>query len=860
MKRLILGVAIASALGLTGCGEDSYNELKDKTEPLVPESHIAFDPGNKTKPVLPLPNDLLFSGTTDGTLNIPGEDSGNYVDPQIALGALDGWSTTSPISIDIDLAKKHDGTPLTLMAASVAQPGAVRMFEATVGGALSSEPECKAKPSVSACKVGAELQFGVDFVSTASGNKVVIVPLKPLKAGQSYIYATTNLIQDSEGRGIAPSTTYGLLKMDINTLPLETPEQLMLQTLVNSYEKGIAAAHNIDPLTISYSGLFTTQSVANVYETTKQLMALDASYAPSFDMLPTSTGKTVAAMLQLTPNPNDPTYVVSSLADVYTAKIKLPLYGGCSSTNCFERDSNGKLVLVNKLDADGKPVLDNDGNPVLIPVPLINGRWKALGDSPVSVLSALQAGTLSQDYFGRQAVAHGIANPADALANPSLMAGKTWLLDDKKTPADKTKHLTKFNPTPAIESYEIVPVLISIPNEGRLAAFYQQQGREFIPPTSGWPTTIALHGLGGGKEMSLAYAGSYAAMGVATIAIDMPLHGARSFDANGDGVYEVSATDPSFGAVVGTPDAFKNGNPLVFVNISSTLSVRDNFRQATMDHLGVRFALNKLATDLAKENEAQLFDVSKISAQGLSLGAIVGTDFATYASTGMKNPATGDALPNAYGINAVSLAAPAGGLAGTFAGSATFGPVLFSNIKASATFQALVDKANTAGYEVGSPEYAALVQAVYAQFIPTFAFAVQTAVDSADPINHAATLKATGLPVHLIEIAGDGNGNLPDQVLPNRVDNFPLSGTEPLISAIGLPCVDSTSKGHGVVRFSKGHHSSIVSPSETDATDGMAAAATVEMQTQVATYAATAGKGDATILVTNSDVIATCPN
>ncbi|MEM6191089.1 VolA/Pla-1 family phospholipase [Shewanella scandinavica] len=827
MKRLILGVAIASALGLTGCGEDSYNDLKDKTEPLVPESHMVFDPANSK---VPLPNDLLFSGTKDGTLSIPDESSGNYVDPQIALGALDGWSTTSPISIDIDLAKKHDGTPLTLMAASVAQPGAVRMFEATVGGPLSSDAECTAKPSVSACKVGAELQFGVDFVSTASGNKVVIVPLKPLKAGQSYIYATTNLIQDSEGRGIAPSTTYGLLKLDITTLPLETPDQLMLQTLVNSYEKGIAVAHNVDPSTISYSGLFTTQSVANVYETTKLLMVQPGSpYAPSFVQKPTPIGYTVAQVAGLTPADGQ-AYAVSSLADVYSATIKLPIYSDCSSVSC--------------LSTEGKP--------------LINGHWKAQGDSPVSVLLALQAGTLSQNNFGMQAVANGIANPADALANPSLMAGKTWLLDDG-TAVDKTKHLTKFNPIPAIKGYETVPVLISIPNAAKLAALYNNPDLA-TAPLAGWPTTIALHGLGGGKEMSLAYAGTYAAMGVATIAIDMPLHGARSFDANGDGVYEVSATDPSFGAVVGTPDAFKNGNPLVFVNISSTLSVRDNFRQATMDHLGVRFALNKLATDLAKDNEAQLFDVSKISAQGLSLGAIVGTDFATYASTGMKNPATGDALPNAYGIKGVSLAAPAGGLAGSFAGSATFGPVLFSNIKASATFQALVDKANTAGYEVGSPEYAALVQAVYAQFIPTFAFAVQTAVDSADPINHAATLKATGLPVHLIEIAGDGNGNLPDQVLPNRVDNFPLSGTEPLISAIGLPCVDSTSKGHGVVRFSKGHHSSIVSPSETDATDGMAAAATVEMQTQVANYAATAGKGDATILVTNSDVIATCPN
>ena len=826
MKRLILGVAIASALGLTGCGEDSFNELKDKTEPLVPESHMVFDPANSK---VPLPNDLLFSGTKDGTLSIPGESSGNYVDPQIALGALDGWSTTSPISIDIDLAKKHDGTPLTLMAASVAQPGAVRMFEATVGGPLSSDAECTAKPSVSACKVGAELQFGVDFVSTASGNKVVIVPLKPLKAGQSYIYATTNLIQDSEGRGIAPSTTYGLLKLDITTLPLETPDQLMLQTLVNSYEKGIAAAHNVDPSTISYSGLFTTQSVANVYETTKLLMAKGAPYAPSFAQMPTPAGYTVAQAAGLTPAAGA-AYVVSSLADVYSATIKLPIYGDCSSVSC--------------LSTEGKP--------------LINGHWKAQGDSPVSVLLALQAGTLSQNNFGMQAVANGIANPADALANPSLMAGKTWLLDDG-TAVDKTKHLTKFNPIPAIKGYETVPVLISIPNAAKLAALYNNPDLA-TAPLAGWPTTIALHGLGGGKEMSLAYAGTYAAMGVATIAIDMPLHGARSFDANNDGIYEVTATDPSFPAPSDKPDAYKNGNPLVFVNISSTLSVRDNFRQATMDHLGVRFALNKLVTDLAKENEAQLFDVTKISAQGLSLGAIVGTDFATYASTGMKNPATGDTLPNAYGIKALSLAAPAGGLAGSFAGSATFGPVLFSNIKASATFQALVDKANTAGYEVGSPEYAALVQAVYAQFIPTFAFAVQTAVDSADPINHAATLKATGLPVHLIEIAGDGNGNLPDQVLPNRVDNFPLSGTEPLISAIGLPCVDTTSKGHGVVRFSKGHHSSIVSPSETDATDGMAAAATVEMQTQVATYAATAGKGDATILVTNSDVIATCPN
>ncbi|MCZ4338777.1 VolA/Pla-1 family phospholipase [Shewanella colwelliana] len=823
MKRLFLGVAIASALGMTGCSEDSVEELTEKTQPLIPESHMVFDPANGK---VPLPNDLLFSGTLDGTITIPGEKadgSSDYTDPQMALGALDGWSTTSPISITVDPATDHDGTKLTLSAASVFQPGAIRMFEATVGGPLSSDPECQSAPSVSACKIGNELQFGVDFVSKASGNTIAIVPLKPLKAGQSYVYATTSLIQDSEGRPIAPSSTYGLLKLDIETKPLETPEQLMLQTLVNSYEKGMASAHGVDAATISYAGLFTTQAISDVYETSKLLMLQEGSpFAPSMTVpMPHPYGITVAQAAGLT-EADGLAYVVSSLADVYVAELTLPTYGACNSVTCAG----------------------------------IDGNWRALGDSPVSVLLALQSGTMSQQTYGAQAMGYGI-DPSEGIANPALLAGKTWLLDDG-TAADKAKHLTKFNPIPAPTGSETVPVLISMPNAERLAAFYRAQGLPFTPPTAGWPTTIAMHGLGGGKEMSLAYAGSYAAMGVATIAIDMPLHGARSFDANGDGIYEVSATDPSYGTVVGNEDAFKNGSPLVFINIASTLSVRDNFRQATVDHLGLRASLTGLAGGLAAAQMPQMFDITKISAQGLSLGAIVGTDFATYASTGLTHPENGADLSYVHKINAVSLVAPAGGVAGAFIGSATFGPVLFSTVTATDSFQALVDEANTAGYEPGSPEYGALVQAVYAQFLPTFAFAVQTAVDSMDPVNHASALKATELPVHLVEVVGDGS-NLPDQVLPNSVENFPLSGTEPLIANLGLECIDTTTAGSGAVRFSKGHHSSIVSPSEIPGvTDGKAADATVEMQQQVAAFALTAGKEQATILVQDKSVLQPC--
>ena len=828
MKRLILGVAITSALGLTACGGDSFNEAKEKAEPLVPLSHVQFAPANGK---LPLPNDLLFSGTLDGTLSIPGETGVDYTNPSIALGALDGWSTSSPISITMELANDLQGNALTIDAASVFQPGAVRVFEATVGGSLSTDAECTSQASVSACKVGEELTFGVDFITKASGSSVAIIPLKPLKPIQSYLYVATDLIQDSLGRSIAPSTTYNLLKLDIETKPLETASQLQLQGLVNSYEKGVAAEHGVDSENIIFSGLFTTQSVANVYETAKLLMASSDPYKPAFTKTPTPAGYTAAQALGLT-SASGVAYVLADMADVYTAEIKVPFYGNCSSASCV-------IPIV-----DGAPTAPN-------------GRWFAQGDSPVSVLLALQAGTLSQTNFFTQASEQGVDAQA-ALANPTLLAGKQWKLDDG-TAADKTKHLTRLNPIPAIKGYETIPVQITMPNAAKLAAFTASQGGTFVPPTSGWPTTITMHGLGGGKEMNLAYAGTYAAAGIATISIDMPLHGARSFDINGDGVYEMSATAPAFGNLIGKPDAFANGDPLVFVNIASTLTVRDNFRQATLDHLALRLLLEGMAGQLMAANQPQVFDVSKISAQGLSLGGIVGTTFSTYASTGLRDPSTGASLGNPYAINAVSLVAPAGGLAGSFAGSAAFGPQLFANVTASSTFAALLTAANTAGYEEGTAEYEALVQAVYAGFIPSFALAVQTAIDSADPLNHAGMLAATEVPVHLIEIAGDGAGNLPDQTLPNSVANFPLSGTEPLIAAIGLDCVDATMPGSGAVRFSKGHHSSIVSPSEVPGvTDGMAAAATAEMQAQVAGFAMTAGAGQATIAVSNSDVIKSC--
>ena len=68
MKKLLISLAVTSALGLTGCG-DSLSELKqdavDNGTVVVPVSRVVFDPSAGKVSV---PNDLLFQGTNDGTL------------------------------------------------------------------------------------------------------------------------------------------------------------------------------------------------------------------------------------------------------------------------------------------------------------------------------------------------------------------------------------------------------------------------------------------------------------------------------------------------------------------------------------------------------------------------------------------------------------------------------------------------------------------------------------------------------------------------------------------------------------------------------------------------------------------------
>lgn len=848
MKKLALSLAVISALGLSACDsetiEDVQKEAEENGTAVKSLARIVFDPGAAT-PVLSIPNDLLLSETKDGTLNLPAENlvdaDGNklpvdYLNPSAAVGALDGWSTVNPFTIKVAFPEGR-----TLNADSVFNPGAVHVYEAIMGG-NQSDAECAAIPRGPACKLVAELTFGVDFVAKASGNDIAIVPLKPLKAKTAYIVALTDAIQDSDGMAVSGSITYNLVKQDITDKPLATESQLLLQTLTNSFEN-IAVAGGLSKDNIIYSFSMTTQSISDVSQTVKSLMLSGAPGTTPILSAITPTGANAAMLLGL--NSDDlGAGTVASYAAVSKSTLSAPYY---LETPFYDGTASSCNLLAEDITTGCSDLFS---------------RWEAMGDSPVTVAAALASGVLSQESFAAQAIAQG-KDPAELLANPAKLVGLTFtvdvVVDDQGTvvavPVDQTRHLTQYNPLPQVKSYKsgasAIDVIITTPDVDRINAIAALKKGSALTaeeamqvPAAGWPVMIFSHGITSYKETVLAISGTLASQGIATISIDHPYHGSRGIDFNADGVYEISATS----SLKGSDPAFANADVTSYMNLASLLTARDNVRQSEVDLLALRLSLNSV--DLAGQ-----LDATKVSFLGHSLGAITGITFTALANSGVVNPATGELLPmNPYGINSASYAFPGGGIPGVLLNSVSFGPVVKAGLTSSQSFIDVVEE--TAGKKVEDmteAEYATYVEAIYPAFANEFNFAAQTIIDAADPVNYASSVKTTMTPVHVLEVVGDeaaGGSNKADQVIVNAVASLPLVGTEPLIRELGIEGAsdtvgDGTTAVSAAVRFLKGHHSSILSPAVSpgaaeDATANLEV--TIEMQSEVASFAKTGGK------------------
>lgn len=270
MKKLVLGLAIAGALGLSGCSDSPQ-------EPTIPDgtsgsggnggvalTKAVYAPGDGN---IPLPNDLLFGGSLDLTLNIPVADPTDFGDPLVAVSSLDGWSATAPFSFAFSNTDGVDLNPATVIPGTT-----VKMYEVNVARPEAIPGTGVVVPSGPVTGVVRELVAGVDFVATYAGElSVAVVPLRPLSQQTAYMVVVTDGITDANGNRVIADGQYAVAKRE-QPIPAGGPTSALepVRQLVNAMENAAdAAGQSKENIIMSFQ--FMVQSIDDVVAANKQL-------------------------------------------------------------------------------------------------------------------------------------------------------------------------------------------------------------------------------------------------------------------------------------------------------------------------------------------------------------------------------------------------------------------------------------------------------------------------------------------------------------------------------------------------------------------------------------------------------------
>ena len=344
MHRNIKLAGIVTTLLLAGGCNDSTNYSFDQSITDAKADYAAqVSAENAASPkalfapasgIIPSSTDLLFTDSTDGTLNIPVKES--MSDGQKALVAqlntLDGFSTTNPVTTTFS-------APLDEETVKLGQT--VFVFE------LPSDPAAEPVLLSTPDKM-------VVTMADANKTKMAFVPTAPLKPATRYYVVLTNGIQAVDGTPIKADTTYQLVKGDV-ALSGDFEKLEPLRKATNQLE-GLAATTGINKDNIVLSWTFTTQSIG------KSLAALAEANLDS-TIAAQATGLDTKKAL----DPTGTNPAISGVADIYAGTITLPYYLNKPA------NSNDPAILQGSWQIDkatGLPSKTADVTaPVLITVP-----------------------------------------------------------------------------------------------------------------------------------------------------------------------------------------------------------------------------------------------------------------------------------------------------------------------------------------------------------------------------------------------------------------------------------------------------------------------------------------------------------
>jgi len=334
MKRLQLLAALAASFTVA-CDND--NPESDSRYPTV----VVFAPSMSD---IPVPNDLLFAGSTDATLDIPVADPLDASDPLVALNALDGWSTSAPFVVrfsrDIALSTVVAGASVRVFDVNT-----VTLPTLPVGGPVTA--------------INSELTPGVDFTIQQAtdypGTTAIRIVLEQaliassLAQKKTYMVICTKAILDTEGFAVSEDQEYFIATADVPFDPTNpaTAQLAQLQQVLLAMEFVAAGpGGGIDRDSIALSFSFTTQSTRPAFDAVRRIaqgdeVALIAEVCATLP--PGSCGDTTPSGL----TPVTTTNPVSSgttaalvpgspgFADLHVGQMTLPYYQTAAVNNQF---------------------------------------------------------------------------------------------------------------------------------------------------------------------------------------------------------------------------------------------------------------------------------------------------------------------------------------------------------------------------------------------------------------------------------------------------------------------------------------------------------------------------------------------
>jgi len=318
--------------------------------------------------VFPYPVDFYFSGSTDGTLNVPASIGAGFPN-RASINKLDGFSTSSPMTARFSAAIN----PATITPASVI------VLEVTVDNATKATIGFR-RPLVFGTDFQARVQRTGDSgfnPATGSGTILEIVPLKPLTPSTGatnvgYLVILTNGLRDIAGNAATPDADYQRIKTALPTCNSLTGTINGICRLTGAHLQ-IAGAVGVNTANVILTFSFSTQSTAD----SLNILSTLAQPAP---VTATSLGVTVQqASGGLIPGPNSALYKGTIRLPYYlspptTANPAAPLNVNWLSANPSPIDSTGTSREITRFNPVPGKVTDVTV-PLLIGVPNATSPW-----------------------------------------------------------------------------------------------------------------------------------------------------------------------------------------------------------------------------------------------------------------------------------------------------------------------------------------------------------------------------------------------------------------------------------------------------------------------------------------------------